>query len=302
MSDSAAASVSSLGLVTAVTAGTTSVIAKVENQEGSAAIEVAPSPRSVDDLTRFFQFSAVRANVKAFSSISASFSEAHVDHAQRLWMYFSRVFARSVGNRTELYYTQDQGLYTSVFQFCPSIVIPGARQVTTCFDERERFYQWFIIPYQVPDFGTLQHELSHSFLYGTYFGAEDFPWLKEGLGMYYESGQFEGDILVMRTPIPYLTNGFRRWHSQGQLVPLEELLNMPRQTFYSSDPTKVYAQAGLLLFYLAQRHEATLNDLIVRLNRRQIDQNRDILTFLMRETGLNFGQLERSYTDYALTF
>lgn len=125
------------------------------------------------DLLRMFNYPTEVGHVRVFSNISVAFSHEHAVHANLVWNYFERLFARSVGSRTEMYYTMDQNLYMQVSKFCQSTIPFGGRQVTTCYDSEEGIYRWFIVPYTVPDFGTQQHELSHSFLYATYLASED---------------------------------------------------------------------------------------------------------------------------------
>src|SRR5262249_45130947 len=161
---------------------------------------------------------------------------------------FSMLFARSLGSRTEMYYTRNQRAYSQTLAICPSVIISGARQVTTCFDHAEGIYRWFVIPHVTPDFGTQQHELSHGFLYATYPAAEDFPWIKEGTGMYWESGSFDGaGNLIVSTPIPYLKTGFRAAVNGPGLIPLSALTVMSRADFYASEPTRVYSEAGMFI-------------------------------------------------------
>lgn len=260
-------------------------------------------PAGIEGLLDRFTFTAESGRVRVSSTLGQSFSVDHAGHANLVWDYFSRLLARSIGPRTELYYTSDLSLYTEVFAFCPSIVIPGGRQTTTCYDSGEGIYRWFVVPYIVPDYGTLQHELSHSFLYATYPGAEDFPWIKEGTGMYWESGTFDasGD-LVITTPISYLTSNFRRWHSSGQLLPLSGLLTLGRDAFYASDATRVYSQAGMFVLYLMKNHAAAMDELFRRLNDRRILTNGQVLSFLTSATGLSIAQLDAAYVAYALTY
>ena len=56
-------------------------------------------------------------------------------------------------------------------------------------------YRWFIIPYEIPDFGTQLHEFGHSFLFATVWGTRsvsynDIDWFVEGTAMYFEGGVF----------------------------------------------------------------------------------------------------------------
>ena len=250
-----------------------------------------------------FTYPAEFGHVRVFSNISVAFSQEHAVHASLVWNYFKRLFARSVGSRTEMYYTMDQNLYMQVSKFCPSIIIFGGRQVTTCYDSGEGIYRWFIVPYTVPDFGTQQHEISHSFLYATYPASEDFPWIKEGTGMYWESGSFDGaGNLVVARPIAYLTTGFRRWYNAGQLLPLTTLVSLPRDQFYSSEPTLVYSQAGMFILYLMQNYPAVMTELFVHLNSRSLTENGQVLTFLTEQTGLSLQQLDAEYVAFSLRY
>ena len=52
--------------------------------------------------------------------------------------------------------------------------------------------------------------------------------------MYYESGHFIGDDLVVSEPIDWLKTNFNAWHGKG-LVPLGTLLRMSRNTFYGRE-------------------------------------------------------------------
>ncbi len=233
--------------------------------KGRAETSAIPEPNRLEDLFALYPFRSDKGSVQVRSDISENFSREHADHADNVWRFFSRVFARSPGRRIELYYTENVSLYQRVFAFCPSIVIPGGRQVTTCFDESERFYRWFIVPFRIPDFATQLHEIGHSFLFFTYEASEDNPWIKEGTGMYYESGHFIGDDLVVSEPIDWLKTNFNAWHGKG-LVPLGTLLRMSRNTFYGRDASQVYSQAGMLIFYLFAKHPSTMSELIDGLN------------------------------------
>jgi hypothetical protein len=269
----------------------------------AATLSVPGSVVSIQQLIQLYSSRVNTRNVLVASTMGDAFSQAHASHAQLVWNYFSTLFARSVGPRTEMYYTNDLNLYSLVFQFCPSIVIPGARRLTTCYDSATGIYQWFIVPYITPDFGTQLHELSHSFLYATYLGAEDFPWIKEGTGMYWESGVFDhvGQLQVA-LPLPYLTTHFRQWYNAGQLVPLATLLTMPRLTFYGSEPTKVYSQSGMFVYFLMKNYSAVMAELFNRLNNRTIANNVQVIAFLTGQTGLTVAQMEAAYIAYGLRF
>ena len=121
--------------------------------------------------------------------------------------------------------------------------------------------------------------------------------------MYWESGSFDAaGNLVVSTPITYLTTSFRRWRDAGRLIPLTTLVSLTRDQFYSSEPTLVYSQAGMLLFYLMQNHQVIMNDLFAALNTRTVTTNDQLIVFLTARTGLTLAQLDAAYIAYAGRF
>lgn len=247
-----------------------------------------------------FTHAADRGLVKAYSTLGQWFSDAHADHGLLVWNYFARLFSRSIGPRTELYYTNDVALYRAIITLCGGTFYANARQVAVCWEPVEGIYRWVIIPYITPDFGTQLHELSHSFLYATYPGAESFPWIKEGSGMYYEDGIFAGETLVVDRPRGFMVGSFRDAHQRGQLVPLGDLVTRARDRFYNT-PTG-YPQAKMFWFYLQSRHPAVVAGLIAGLNARTISTNTQVLSHIMQGTGMTMAQLEAAYVAYALSW
>ena len=121
--------------------------------------------------------------------------------------------------------------------------------------------------------------------------------------MYWESGSFDGaGNLVVARPIAYLTTGFRRWYNAGQLLPLTTLVSLPRDQFYSSEPTLVYSQAGMFILYLMQNYPAVMTELFVHLNSRSLTENGQVLTFLTEQTGLSLQQLDAEYVAFSLRY
>ena len=159
------------------------------------------------------------ANVRVFSDISPTFSEDHAEHLSRVWDFFDALYAENRGAHIDVYYTSDSTVFQKVVPHCPTIFIPGARNVTTCYLDYPR---WFIIPYQIPDLGTQLHEVGHDFLYATWPQAwRTANWFVEGTAMYYEGGVFTDDgSLRVQTPLPYCTDLFQRYDQEGRLMPL----------------------------------------------------------------------------------
>jgi hypothetical protein len=259
-------------------------------------------PPALLSLLQQFGYGIERGPVRVFSTLGESFSDAHAAHAELTWNYFARVFARSMGARTEIYYTQNQALYRAILAYCPTTFIPGARNVTACWDPVERIYLWVIIPYVIPDYGTQLHELSHSFLYATWLPAETNVWLKEGTGMYYESGSFVGTDLIIERPHPYLTTNFRRWANAGRLLPLGQLVRLTRDGFYTQEPTLVYSQAGMFYFYLVKQHPRTVAALLAGLNDGTLRHNEDVVALITSSTSLSLEALDQLYRNYVLQF
>jgi len=235
--------------------------------------------------------------VHADSSLDSRFAASHAAHAAQVWRYFSSVFARTPGSSVEFFYTKDQRLFETILKRYPVIVIPGGRQLTTHWEGNH--HVWFIIPYTMPDFGTQLHELSHDFLYATWPRSEEHPWIKEGLGMYFESGRIteQGRFSVER-PFPSYVVLFRDWQAKGALIPLRRLLTMPRDEFYRSDHTKTYSQSMMLVFYLWGKHPAMMRGVLAGFNNRTITTNAQLIDFILRSTGLSLVTLEREYIPY----
>lgn len=298
-------SVNSQGLATATAVGEAVLTARLTTASASVRVLVTPEPESPEDVNAHFPFCATATPLRVCSDISWSFSEQHLAHLQSTWTYFSSVFARSPGQYTTMYYTDDlSGLYQRIFAFCPSVIIPGARNLTTCYDTTDGVYIWYVVPYVKPDFGTQLHEISHTFLYATWPASETKVWLKEGSGMYYESGAFAGSAeLQIDTPLPYVRDNFKRWRSSNELIPLQDLVTMSREEFYSySEPTKTYSQAGMFVFYLVQRQPAVWSQLLEGLNDGTIGDNAELLGFLSSATGKTIAELEIEYLAYASQF
>ena len=235
------------------------------------------------------------ANVRVFSDISPTFSKEHAEHLKRVWDFFDALYARNRGAHIDAYYTSDPAVFQKVVPHCPTIFIPGARNVTTCYFDYPR---WFVIPYQIPDFGTQLHEVGHDFLYATWPQAwRNSHWFIEGTAMYFEGGVFSGS-LRMSTPVPYCTDLFQRYDHQARLMPLAQLLRLSRDAFLA-DPERTYSQSCMLFDYLEKHEPGVLYALIYRINSDQIVSNDQLITALLELTGKSVSQLEEAYQSHA---
>ena len=265
-----------------------------------AAPEPSEPPPSVDFLAPHFPFAHSQGRVQVRSDISPEFSRRHGEHLALVYGYFSRLFARSYGGASVACYTHDRDLYLRILAACATVVVPGGRDVTGCYDRQTGIQALVIVPYETPDFGTQLHEFSHQFLYATWPPVEEHPWFKEGTGMYWESGGFSsaGELIVSE-PNAYLRNGISRFRTS--LMPLDRLLYLTRDGFYGhADPVRVYAQSGMLVFYLMENHPAAMSRLFAELNRQGVPDNAQLVARLLSETRLTLPELDRAYVAYAL--
>ena len=235
------------------------------------------------------------ANVRVFSDISPTFSKEHAEHLKRVWDFFDALYARNRGAHIDAYYTSNPAVFQKVVPYCPTIFIPGARNITTCYLDYPR---WFVIPYQIPDFGTQLHEVGHDFLYATWPQAwRTSNWFVEGTAMYFEGGMFSGS-LRMSTPVPYCTDLFQRYDQQVRLMPLAQLFRLSRDAFLA-DPERTYSQSCMLFDYLEKREPGVLYALIYRINSGQIVSNDQLIAALLELTGKSVSQLEEAYQSHA---
>lgn len=235
------------------------------------------------------------------SDISWHFSDEHARHLSRVWNYYaySGLFARSRGNRIEFYYTYDEQKFNKALARCPTIVIPGARMLTACYSDIAR---WYVIPYTTPDYGTQLHEVSHDFLYATFPESEDFPWFKEGSGMYFEGGTFNAtDQLIVNQPASYCTYWFHHYRNQGTLLPLATLVTTSKSPFLA-DASRTYSQSCMFFFYLMRNHASVMESLFERLSDQTIRDNAAVLDFMQSQTGMTLAQLATAYEEYALGY
>ncbi len=237
------------------------------------------------------------ANVRVFSDISPTFSREHAEHLKRVWDFFNALYVRNNGDWMDVYYTSDPTVYLKAVRCGVTTVYTATRNTAWCpFD----YARWFIIPYQIPDFGTQLHEIGHGFLYAVWPQAwvGSFPslWFVEGTAMYWEGGVFTDDgSLRVSTPFPWCVNGFP--DPGARLIPLDELLRLG-DAFYP-DPRPTYPQSCMLFTYLEKRAPGVLYALIYRINSGQIVSNDELITAVLDLTGKSISELDEGYQSYA---
>ena len=233
---------------------------------------------------------------RVYSDIGAEFSRDHAVVFDRVFRFFSRYYSQSRGPAIEAFYTQQPEVFKRVVEHCPTVFVPGGRNLTACYGDIAR---WFIMPYQVPDFGTLHHEIGHDFLFATFPESEQFPWFKEGTAMYFEGGEFDasGDLVVTES-LGYCTILYDRAADAGALIPLRTLLHTPKLDFLA-DNERTYSQSCMFVHYLVNEHPGVLEELVARINRRDFASNDDLVAALVSGTGIGIDELEARFRRYA---
>jgi hypothetical protein len=233
--------------------------------------------------------------VLADSDLGNGFAVTHAEHLKRVWDYFNGLYRQNRGPRLDIYYTRNAAVFQKVVPNCPTIFVPGGRNLTACYLDYPR---WFIMPYQVPDLGTQLHEIGHDFLYATWPGSEDSTWYKEGTAMYFEGGTFRADgSLVVPAPLSYCTTLFRR-HDPSGIHPLGTLIRMSKSSFLS-DSERTYSQACMFFNYLQTREQRVLPGLIEGINTGRIRSNDQLIEQLLSIAGKPLSELEASYLAYS---
>ena len=241
------------------------------------------------------------ANVRVFSDISPTFSREHAEHLKRVYDFFNGLYVRNAGDYYDVYYTTDPEVFLKLNPnpHCQAEIAVGARTVLACYLDYPR---WFIIPFQIPDFGTQLHEIGHDFHGRTwplsYSGDPPSGWFVEGTAMYWEGGVFtdEGSLTVP-VPAPYCTNEFQRADQEGTLIPLGELINLG-DAFYL-DPRETYAPPCMLFNYLEHHEPGVLYAVIDRINSEQIVTNDQLVAALLELTGKSVSELEEVYLSFS---
>ncbi|MDE2803838.1 MAG: Ig-like domain-containing protein [Gemmatimonadota bacterium] len=236
------------------------------------------------------------ANVRVLSDIGPAFSEEHAEHLSRVWDFFDALYAENRGDYVDAYYTSDSTVFKKVVPHCPTVFIPGARNVTACYLDYPR---WFMMPYQIPDLGTQLHEIGHDFAFATWPQAWDTSnWFVEGTAMYFEGGVFT-DARSLRVPAPFswCTDLFQRFDREDRLLPLGQLLRLSRNAFLE-DNWRTYSQSCMLFDYLERHEPGVLYSLISRINARQVASNDELIAALLELTGKSVSELEEVYESY----
>ena len=241
------------------------------------------------------------ANVRVFSDISPTFSREHAEHLKRTFDFFNGLYAKNAGDYYDVYYTTDPEVFLKLNPnpHCHAEIAVDARSVSACYLDYPR---WFILPYEIPDFGTQLHEIGHDFHGKTwplsYDGDPPSLWFVEGSAMYWEGGVFTDDgSLKVPEPAPYCTYWIQRADQEDALIPLGELINLGDA--YYSDPRETYAPPCMLFNYLENHEPGVLYAVIDRINSQQIVTNDHLVAALLELTGKSVNELEEVYLSFS---
>jgi hypothetical protein len=265
---------------------------------------VTTQPATLSDVLAHYPIAMRQGSITVSSDISTAFTVAHAANLDATWRYYTAFFGATPGSHLELYYTRDSSVYVQVWPFCPNNTWGiNTRQVSGCYSTADGSWKEFIIPYITPDFGTQYHEVSHLFLQKVHPDDENFPWLKEGSGMYFESGTFDANNqLVVTTPAAYIRDGFHRYDRANDLTPIDTLIRMSRTAFYASayagDSERNYSQAGMFFTYLMLTQRPVMNAMFAAFAQGQLPTNADVIQFITAQTGMTIPQLEQGYLAY----
>ena len=267
-----------------------------QDDDGEPEAEFPPLPSWLVVLARDYPHMHQVGAARVHSDISQEFSRQHAVMLDRTFRYFDGLYARNRGPLVEAFYTRDESVFEKVVPHCPTAFVPGARNLTACYGDIAR---WFIIPYQVPDFGTLLHEIGHDFAFATFpHGYVHASWYVEGTAMYFESGVFDssGDLVVSE-PLRYCTLLYESAVARGELIPLERLMSMTSEEFLA-DNENTYSQSCMLFHLLADEHPGALDGLIEQVNSGVVASNEQLVASLLAFVAQDTEQLEASFRKW----
>jgi len=292
------------GVAHAHAVGSANVTATAQGVSSTTRITVTPSPNALSSLDEHYPFRRTTGPISVYSDIGQVFADSEAANLSRTWTYFTQFFGSTAGPSFRAYYTLDSSLYVKTFLFCPGNAwYPQSRQTSSCFGGGA--WSEYYVPMALPDYQTQLHEVSHLFLYGLHPDAENFPWLKEGLGMYFESGSFNAQGAFVDTlPLPYLRSGIRAY--RNALIPLDTVMRLSRDRFYGAVETgdvaftvKTYSESGMFVSYMMRLYPAVLNDLVASFKSGLNRTNDQVIQFIVNRTGQSINQLESAYLSYA---
>jgi enamine deaminase RidA (YjgF/YER057c/UK114 family) len=312
-SNPAVVNINSAGSLIALTQGTAQITAAIGATSASLPVTVTAIPRTISDVYTHFPFAYVSGPVALYSDISPAFSQQNGAGLTLVWNYFSKLFRKSYGGHAVVYYTSDQNLYALAYGFCnPNGTPPGTQNTSysaACNDPASGIQALVMMPTFPLDTERLQDEIGHQFLYATYPQSFAYPWVYEGLGLYWEAGTFDSSgNLVVQSPGTYLAV-YEAAKARGSTVSLDALVHMSEATFYSGLYSRSnqlttsevhFAQADAFMYYLFKKFPNVMAGLIKQWNSGTIATNDGTITYITTQTGMTLAQLDAACSAYAL--
>src|SRR5262249_23133372 len=153
-------------------------------------------------------------------------------------------------NRMEFIYVKSQQAYADIAKLAGWTFEPNGYNVGFMWDNDHG--KFVLHTPREPNVGAQLYTLCGQALFCNLEGTRDFPWLYEGLCLYYESAQRlnAAGNLDVRQLLPDYQQTFRASDRKGELVPLERLLTMRDKEFDADSTLGLRAQALLLMHYL----------------------------------------------------
>lgn len=308
------AKINSAGVLTALTQGTAQITAAIGATSARLPVTVTAIPKTISDVYTHFPFAYVSGPVALYSDISPAFSEQNGAGLTLVWNYFSKLFSKSYGGHSIVYYTSDQNLYALAYGFCnPNGTPPGTKNTsfaTACYDSGSGIQTLVMMLTFSPDTERLQDEVGHQFLYSTYPQSFTYSWVYEGLGLYWEAGTFDSSgNLEVQSPGAYLIV-YKTAEAQGSTVSLDTLVHMSEATFYKGlyslsnqlTTSQIYfAQAEIFIYYLFKKFPKVMAGLINQWNSGTITTNDATISYITAQTGMTLTQLDAACVAFAFS-
>lgn len=267
------------------------------------ALLIVPAQGAAQDrekLRAFLQtlpYKAHKEHVHVYSDISAATANELAQHGERAWQFFAKRFAQPP-NKMDFIYVKSRSLYADIAKLAGWNVEPGDDNVGFLWDNDHG--KLVLQTPMEPNYGAQLGELCRQALFCSVEGARDFPWLFEGLSLYYQSVEQldTADTLVLRQPLTDYLQAFRTHERQGALVPLARLLTMRDKEFDAEGSLKHPAQALLLIDYLMREQPTVMEKLCKGLG-KEYKSNNAVIDYLKAALKTDLAGLEKSYLAHA---
>jgi hypothetical protein len=265
-SNPAVATVDPSGNVTVRSVGATTITAKSVTVEAAVPVQVNAVPASLAALVAAFPFKATGTNGNAASDISTAFTGTQQPMLDRV---NAAVTARmpDPGTPLDFYYTSDAALLKTHAARIAGLTAQQTAEVTNLvqyFDGSRVASFAYIEPNTSPQRMALHDVAESSFdstvLRGTpNIDPRIFGWLREGLGLWFESGSFDASGAFSVTQLrPELLAQFKSGYSE-QTAAVGVLKTMNYDQLIG---TLAYPSSMVLVHYLKTMHAAKLVQLL----------------------------------------